>query len=128
MSTSRFSGVTQRTTAWLKANLSAVAALPGPEERWYFEHTDLTESALMTLSSRGCIERVGVDDYDDRRIWQTNAAAYETVQDLLDRLSLLPCGHRPFRTEDLDHDRPYTCFHDDCDARYDRATIEEVTE
>jgi hypothetical protein len=109
----------------LRMDLSAYADLPPAGEPWSTKDTDLDGGDINALRHQNVIEEV---DRDDRncRIWRTRAPAWERIEALREDLGVLPCGHRPFRTVDLDSERPYACRDDDCDARYVRAEIEAV--
>lgn len=57
-------------------------------------------------------------------LWRTDARAYAMVQEELEHRTLLECGHPPFSNPE--GVEGYECTHEDCDARYTRAEIEEV--
>lgn len=108
----------------IKACISEYVGVPDPSEVWHFNETDLTESAHHQLiSDDGVIEagRTG-----ERRKWRTDPDVYAEIQRIAAEQPLLACGHKAFRTVDLGSERPYSCLHDDCEARYTRETIEEA--
>jgi hypothetical protein len=110
----------------IRMDLSAYADLPPAGERWRVQETDLDCGDINRLLARSVIEPVDIEDGD--RVWQTREHVWEEIERQRDELGVLACGHRPFRTVNLDADRPYSCRRDDCDARYTRAEIEAVVD
>jgi hypothetical protein len=106
--------------------LSAYSDLPPAGESWQANETDLDGGQINELLARNVIEPVERAENGSRRVWQTRESVWERIEDLREDLGLLPCGHRPFSTVDLDSDQPYSCLGDGCDARYDRGEIEAV--
>jgi hypothetical protein len=111
----------------LRMALSEYAGLPAPGEEWIVADTDLDASQINAMASRGVIHVVDRrSPGDDRRVWRTDRTAWAEIQRRREEFGLLACGHRPFRTVDLDSERPYSCLGNGCDARYTRAEIEAV--
>jgi hypothetical protein len=108
----------------IRACISEYVGIPDPSEVWHFNETDLTESAHHQLISDGGVIEAGRTG--ERRQWRTDPDVYAAIQRIAAEQPLLDCGHKPFRTLDTDSERPYSCLHDDCDARYTRETIEAV--
>jgi|GEM_PF-5772531 len=108
----------------IRMHLSAYADLPPAGESWTTAETDLDGGDINKFRALDVIEQVGRDG--GHRIWETRESVWERVQSQRESLGLLPCGHRPFSTVDLDAERPYGCLGEDCEARYTRAEIEAV--
>jgi len=108
----------------IRACISEYVGIPDPSEVWHFNETDLTESAHHQLISDGGVTEAGRTG--ERRQWRTDPDVYAEIQRIAAEQPLLDCGHKAFRTLDTDSERPYSCLHDDCDARYTRETIEAV--
>lgn len=116
--------VNQSLSQHLRMALSEYAGLPEPGETWKVSETDLNPRKINGMSERGVIEVV---DRDGKyATWRTNASAWSEIQRRREAFGLLPCGHRPFSTVNLEADEPYACLGDGCDARYSRAEIEAV--
>lgn len=128
MSQSTASSVRNATLGYLKRHLGELTALPATGERWTVADVDLSAERIVSLSAKDVIERHDTVQKDDQTyvVWETCDGAWAQLQQLRQGLDVLPCGHRPVRTVDLDSERPYTCRSDDCPARFDRATVEEV--
>jgi hypothetical protein len=108
----------------IKACISEYADIPDPSEEWHFIETDISESAHHQLISDDGVHPAGCSD--GRQEWRTDPDVYAAIQRIAAEQPLLDCGHKAFRTLDTDSERPYSCLHDDCDARYTRETIEGV--
>jgi hypothetical protein len=108
----------------IKACISEYVGIPDPSETWHFCEAAITESAHHQLISDGGVHVVGRTG--ERRKWRTDPDVYAAIQQIAAEQPLLDCGHKAFRTLDTDSERPYSCLHDGCDARYTRETIEGV--
>jgi hypothetical protein len=104
--------------------LSEYVNIPHPSETWHFCEADITESAHHQLIADNGVHEVGRTG--ERRKWSTDPDVYAEIQRLAEESPLLDCGHKAFRTVDLDDAAPYSCLRDECDARYTRAEITEV--
>lgn len=69
----------------------------------------------------------GCESDCSNNLYRTLRPAYDALQERLEDITLLDCGHRPVRTIDPE-EGIYTCRVPDdvCDARYTREEIEEV--
>lgn len=108
----------------IRQNLSAYAGLPPAGDTWQARETDLDGGDINRLVAKGAITVVGTAD--GTRVWRTRGPVWAELQRRRDDLGLLPCGHRPFSTVDLDSEQPYACLGEGCAARYTRAEIEAV--
>ena len=108
----------------IRQQLSAYRDLPPAGESWQTCETDLDGGDINALLARDVIEAVGT--VDGNRVWRTREHVWNEIERRREDLGLLPCGHRPFSTVDLDAERPYGCLGEGCDARYTREEIEAV--
>jgi hypothetical protein len=118
--------LSNRSASFIRMGLSDCADVPPAGETWTTSETDLDAGDINRLASKDIIQAVGQDGSE--RVWETDPVAWDRIQTHIDELGVLPCGHRPFSTVDLDSARPYSCLGDDCDARYTREQIEAVVD
>jgi hypothetical protein len=119
-------GVTRALHNHLAMRVGEYQGLPSPSDgQWTVDSVDLNRHRIQPLARRGvikCVERRSRQPH----VWRTCGDAWERLVQIREDASLLPCGHRGFRTVDLDDDQPYTCTHDGCDRGYDRETVSRV--
>lgn len=115
--------ISQSTRNWMMSNPSVLRALPHPDERWQLADVEFGRRQLIMLRRRNLITKVGTDD-NEASYYRTREHYWTDIENGYDESRFLECGHRAFRTVDLDSEHPYSCLNDDCDARYRRSAIE----
>lgn len=110
----------------VRMNKVIAHALPHPDETWTKgDVPDYVSDVRRKLSRFGVIEIVTHrnDSEDERNHYRTKHEVYHYVHENLDQPRTLPCGHSGLRNI-LGGD--YGCQYDECDAEFDRETVEEV--
>lgn len=139
--------LSNRLQTWIRHNTELVATLPphpavwrgskfevvevvrGPATEEDVVGNNLTHEERTRLPDE-ILQRVGValvessSDYHKRvKLYQTKKGVRAYADAILADRDLLPCGHSGFSNLG---DGEFACGFEDCEARYERATIEEV--
>ncbi|MFB6218355.1 MAG: hypothetical protein ABEH77_04110 [Halobacteriaceae archaeon] len=113
---------------FVRAHAAAARALPEPGEPYRRTDLDIDEAAFQGFRDRGVIRRVDtvvVTEGSRHRVarYETDQSAYERIQAIIPEGPWPDCPHTGLRNLG---DGTFTCGHDGCEQRYDRATAAEV--
>jgi hypothetical protein len=110
----------------LRINAHKLQALPEPSETWTLSEVGIDADLHNWLTRTPVIETVdyervpikGCRQKSKRHVYQTDRDWYDYLQEILEQVDLMPCGHRGIRNPR--GVEGYTCTNDDCDAIHSR--------
>lgn len=111
---------------YLRMNAAIAHALPAPDESWTKDDVpELVAENRRKMESFGIIEVVEKRRFrpDDQHLYRTKEGVFQHIQEHIDQPNTLPCGHTGVSNIP---GGAYGCRVPDCDAEYDRETVEGV--
>lgn len=131
----RTQAMDQGDTQWLIARAHKFTALPHPDETWTIHDDEVPDEIvdeMKVLNSHNAIISVGKESRNERHfdhsvtIWETNQAAYETIEQYQrthsGSESALPCDCTATAIRHLDHGIQCKI----CEQVFDREDIDDV--
>lgn len=119
-------GPSNEFASFVHANIDDLQNIPEPGVEWRFSDVEGVDMRVFkNLNALGALSCVGRDE-DKLRIYRTPPVVYQRIQEVDACRDRLPCGHGGMQNVPGETDPGYSCGHDDCEARYSRAEVEEV--